>query len=269
MKIVYMKLINYIGIYNGLGLGEIEINLNKSKNRLILIRGLNGSGKTTIHSAMSPVPDSNDSIIKEQQGSKFINIINKGYLYKIKITYPVKKNGERDTVKAFIKKDNGGIETELNPNGNVTSYKEVIALEFGLDSNFESLSRLSTEDKGIASKTPSERKKFANDILKELSDYNNIYKAISKRASMFKVMVNRLETKIEQIGDPELIKGSLSSIDNRLMNMNKERSAINEKIANINARISLHDPNNSIQERSSSIYLEIDEINHLLKCKYD
>ncbi len=265
MKIEYIKLINYVGIYNGLGLEDIEINLSKAKSKIILIRGLNGSGKTTILNSLSPLPDNNDSILKNREGVKLIKISHNDFLYSIRIDHPVKTNGERGIIRATIQKSyDGGKDVELNPNGNITTYKEIISSEFGLDSNFEILSRLSTEDKGIASKTPSERKLFVNNILEELNDYNNIHKTIVKRSSMFKSMVNRLESKIERIGNPEELKLTLQSIEHRLDSMNSERDNINKSIANISAEINMVDPGGNVQARSQDIYNKIEILNKAL-----
>ena len=269
MKFLYLKLVNYVGIYNGLGQDEIDIDFTKMKSKLVLIRGLNGSGKSTINKSLSPLPDSNKSILNGKQGEKYINILNNNAIYKIKIIHPVNTKGDRSNIKCFIMKSIDDEHTELNPNGNYRSFRDTVYTEFGLDSNFEALSRLSTEDRGIADKEPAQRKKFVNDILVELQDYNNIYKAISKRSTLFKATMNRLESKIGQIGDAKILKPALQSIEHRIGSMNKERDSLNMNIANIIAEISSLDPDGSIQSKSDKAYIEMQECNIKIKEEYE
>ena len=47
MKFLSVYLSNYIGIYNGMGLYDIHIDMSKCRNRITIIRGDNGSGKST------------------------------------------------------------------------------------------------------------------------------------------------------------------------------------------------------------------------------
>ena len=68
-----LRLVNYGGIYNGMNLYEINIDFTKCKNRIILIRGDNGSGKTTIEQALKPLPDSNGSFIAGKTAIKEID----------------------------------------------------------------------------------------------------------------------------------------------------------------------------------------------------
>ena len=63
MKFLNIKLTGYIGIYNGMGLNEIEIDLSKCKHKLLIIKGANGSGKSTIEKALNPLPDPNSYFI--------------------------------------------------------------------------------------------------------------------------------------------------------------------------------------------------------------
>lgn len=50
MKITRLKLINFIGISHGLNKNEIEIDFSKSNNKMVMLLGRNGSGKSTIMS---------------------------------------------------------------------------------------------------------------------------------------------------------------------------------------------------------------------------
>ena len=54
MKITYLKLINFIGIYNGTGLSEFEMKFDNNKNKIVLLLGKNGSGKSSVLSTLHP-----------------------------------------------------------------------------------------------------------------------------------------------------------------------------------------------------------------------
>ena len=211
MKFQSIKLVNYIGIYNGMNLNEIFIDFTKCQYNTIIIRGLNGSGKSTLYNALTVLPDSNDQFIPGYPALKEITLLDNGTLYDIKCTHPIRNNGERDTTKVyFYKSIDGGINfIDLNPSGNVSSYKEVLYEELQLDANFIALSQLSSDNRGLAIKKPAERKRFVNSIISSLECYNAIYKKLNKKSSNFKVLMDSIVSKLGQLGDIDNIKSNL------------------------------------------------------------
>ena len=141
MRYMYACFENYIGFYNGLGLDKVEIDFTRGKNKIVLISGSNGCGKSTLLNALNIFPDPYSAFVPNKPGKKLLSLFDNGDRYDIQIISGW-KNNKRETTKAFIQK-NG---LELNNNGNVSSYKEIIFSEFDLDSNFSSLSRLSAND---------------------------------------------------------------------------------------------------------------------------
>lgn len=265
MRYGSIRLVNYIGIYNGMGLDTIYINLKKCKNNTIVIKGSNGSGKSTLMNALNPLPDSNDSFIPEKEAVKELEVIDNNITYKLKFIHPIKSNGERATTKAYIRQCSVDGEIELNPNGNVGSFKDVLFSEFSLDPNFVSLSQLGSEDRGMVDKTPSERKKFINSIINKLETYNDIYKTLTKRSSAFKSIVNRLVSKIDNIGDKNKIIMSLKSIENRINQMIDEKDKLLEELSSYKSTIKLIDPDGSIQNLYNNIYNGIVSIDDNIK----
>ena len=75
MFIKEIELINYVGIYNGIGIEDLYIDFTKSNKGLFIIIGDNGSGKSTFLDALSPLPEDNSSFIKERQAEKLLTII--------------------------------------------------------------------------------------------------------------------------------------------------------------------------------------------------
>ena len=255
MKLTNLILENYIGIYNGLNLKRIEIDFTKCLHRIIMIVGDNGSGKSTILRALNPLPDSNINFIPNKSARKVISYVDEftGTEYIIEYIHAIGSNGKRETTKGYIKKTINRELIELNPNGNVSSCKDILYTELGLDSNFVSLSEIGCENRGLAMKKPSERKQYVNYILNNLDAYNNIYKTLNKRSSIFKSMINSITTKLTNLGDPEMIRNSLVSLNNRISSMNIERDAIIQSIAEDKARITSLDKDGLIQSKAAEI----------------
>ncbi len=254
MKIEKIKMIGYIGIYNGLGLYELSIDLTKGIHKTILIKGMNGSGKSTLMKALSPLPDDNSSFIPKQQAEKELIIRDFYITYQINFIHPVKNNGDRDTTKAYIKKCIGSDMVELNANGNITSFKDILYSEFNLDPNFIALSQLSSDDRGLADKTPGNRKIFVTSIIDTLEVYNAMYKTLSKRTSVFRSMVNNLSSKIDNIGDENKVRLTLESLENRINVLSNTKNQLIEQMASYKSMINILDPNGSIQSLYEDIY---------------
>lgn len=252
---IYLK--NYIGIYNGLQLYEIRIDFSKCIHKTITIRGDNGSGKSTLMRALSVFPDSNDSFIQGMPAMKEIVLQDGQTFYRLVFVHGVKANGDRETTKAYITKTFGDQVVELNENGNVSSYKDIMYSELGLDANFEALSQLSTEDRGLADKRPAERKRFVNSIISSLDTYNNIYKTLSKRSSNYRSMINAVVGKLNVLGDEQSIVANLDGLEKRINELQNQKDNAVASLAREQSKVSLLDPDGSIQLTDSKLSSEI------------
>lgn len=252
---IYLK--NYIGIYNGLQLYEIRIDFSKCIHKIITIRGDNGSGKSTLMRALSVFPDSNDSFIQGMPAMKEIVLQDGQTFYRLVFIHGVKANGDRETTKAYITKTFGDQIVELNENGNVSSYKDIMYSELGLDANFEALSQLSTEDRGLADKRPAERKRFVNSIISSLDTYNNIYKTLSKRSSNYRSMINAVVGKLNVLGDEQSIVANLDGLEKRINELQNQKDNAVASLAREQSKVSLLDPDGSIQLTDSKLSSEI------------
>lgn len=261
MKFGSIRLIGYIGIYNGLALDEIYINFRKCKNKIVLIKGLNGSGKSTLLYALSPLPDSNDNFIPEREARKELEIINGDITYKITFIHGIKTNKERETTKAYITKYVNGVGLELNPNGNVGSYKDVLFGEFNLDPNFISLTQLGCEDRGLVDKKPADRKRFVNMIVNTLEAYNAIHKTLNKRSTTFRSMMNRLISKIDSLGKESQLIISLKNVEKTISDSMNRKDHLLEELSSFKSTIKILDPDGSIQTSYDYIYNSIMNIN--------
>lgn len=259
MKFASIYLSNYIGIYNGMGLNEIHIDMTKCKNRMLIIRGDNGSGKSTLFKALNLFPDGNDSFIPGLPARKEIILVDNQTLYKLVFIHGIKSNGDRDTTKAYITKTFDGMAAELNENGNVSSYKDIIYNELGLDANFAALSQLSNDDRGLADKKPAERKRFVNSIISSLDTYNNIYKTLTKRSSNYKSMINSIVAKLNILGDEKTLVDNLEAIEAKINGIQDLKDKAVSDLAKQQSLVSLLDPDGSIKNIETSVTAELKE----------
>lgn len=246
MKLLSIRLENYIGIYNGRGDNILEVDLSQSTSNIVIIRGSNGSGKSTLLKALSPLQDDNTAIIPGMEGKKTLRYLYNGEVYEILYVHPVKNDGSRGQVKMQVYKGMNRI--ELNPTWNVTSGKDIIFDLFNLDANFLTLSQLSSEDRGLADKKPAERKKFVNSIINGIEVYNNMYKVITKKYSTFKNMINTISSKIRQIGNIEELNARFINISKQVEDVSSERDKAVIEASKIDAEIGILTRDNNLEE---------------------
>ena len=224
INLIRMKLVNFLGIYLGTGLTEFEFTRDGSNN-IILLVGINGSGKTTVLSEMTPYPhESNGPRVKSRVipgtvGIKELDILVDNYvLYKIKIVYDTNKA----QTKCFIRKIIDGNDQELNPNGNVESYINIIEDEFRITKEFTSIGYLTKNVKNFVEMKPAERNNHVSEWLVEIAEFLDAYKISSKILTKLKRQIDSYNKEI----------GNMSSINYEL-----ELNFINSSINNINERI--------------------------------
>ena len=246
MKLLSIRLENYIGIYNGRGDNILEVDLSQSTSNIVIIRGSNGSGKSTLLKALSPLQDDNTAIIPGLEGKKTLRYLYNGEVYEILYVHPVKTDGSRGQVKMQVYK--GMNRVELNPTWNVTSGKDIIFDLFNLDANFLTLSQLSSEDRGLADKKPAERKKFVNSIINGIEVYNNMYKVITKKYSTFKNLISTISSKINQIGNIEELNSRYNNISRQVEDVSRERDRAVIEASKIDAEIGILTRDNNLEE---------------------
>lgn len=254
MRIKSIRLINYKRLYNGLGVTEFEQEFT-SGQRFIRIEAPNGCGKSTLMSALSPLPEPASEIIPgSSYGSKRIEIEDQEITYVIEYVY--RFSSDRHVTSATILKYMpDGEFVDLNPSTNISTAKEIIYDIFGLDSNFETLTQLSGYDnKSLAMMKPAERKKFVTFILANLQTYNNIFKTLSKRSSVFKSMLNSITDKIDRIGgSPDSIIQSIAQLEESLALLNRTKESLLIEINKINLNQEQYEANEKKKERCAKL----------------
>ena len=254
-----LKLVNYGGIYNGLGLNEIEIDFTKCQHRIILIKGDNGSGKSTIENALKPLPDDNTAFINGKNASKEIEYIDEftGTIYSITFLHEV--SGQSRKSRGFITKTVGGNTLDLNPSGNITSCKDIIYDELQLDPNYITLTQLSSNKRGIADLRPADRKRYVNAILTSTDVYNDMYKVLSKKASTYKSMVQSIASKLDNIGNVVQLEQNIRALDEKISEIETLIDKHNEIMNKEKGMLNSIDPDNKLRERIDYLTVTLNE----------
>lgn len=253
MKITKLILKNFSSIKNAMDSNSISIDFTECKNSICLFIGPNASGKTSILSQLQPfatlgnLDTRNDQplILDNKEGYKELHIQKKNVLYIIKHFYSPKNSGGH-SVKSYIIKDG----TDLNPNGNVTSFKEIIKEELGIELDYLKLIRLGSNVKSLIGLSDTERKSFMSNILDEIGVYLSYYKEVGDKLKNIKEMISHTINKIDKLGieDISTEKEYITTIENRLesnkiieKDLRDKLSIVNYELSNIDNKEELRD----------------------------
>lgn len=238
MRLLRLRLENYIGIYNGMGLNHIEIDFSKCIHKVLIIKGDNGTGKSTIFKALTPLADSSINFIPDKTAIKEI-AYETDFQTILNIKYEsIVKDGIRRPTKCYLNRLNpdGSIEN-LNPSNNITTAKEVIYDILGIDDNFITLSQLSANKKGLGGLKPSERKRYVNSIISSLAVFNNIHKMISTKSTVLKSIIDSYVTKLNQIGNVAIVEDAIKKDTLALKGLDNKKNGLISEIATIKAEL--------------------------------
>ena len=203
MKITYAKFVNFKHLYSALGKYEVELDFKNMTNIINVIIGKMGSGKTTILSHLQPwasfgtldARNFDGIAIDEKNATKIIEIQDGIDMYHIEHQWTWSK--DHHTLKSYVKKN----DVELNPNGNQSSFKEIIENEMGVDQNFLRLSRLGPNVSNIIEMTSTERKDFIAERLSDVDLYLTISKDMADRSREIGAQTQLLHKKLQNVTD--------------------------------------------------------------------
>ena len=284
MKITYLRLKNFSTIESGMNKKSIEIDFTKCKNNIILLVGGNGTGKTSLFSSLHPfaypgnmdVRSNSTMILEGHDGEKEIHYSNGLNEYVIMHYYKNTKKGL--TVKSFISK-NG---TELNPNGNVTSFNEIVNVELGILPEHMKLIRLGSNVTNLIDMKAVDRKNAVSILFSELDVWSELYKKVNEDNRMLKSLINTVASKLQKlnINDLEDVTNNIKMINIDILHAKKNLDELTKRLGVIEGSINTLIPEGisafkdnlsnikakykSIQNDISKLYNKINSFNIIL-----
>ena len=180
MKILFIKLINFIGVYASRGLKEVSYDFSKIDKPIIQLYGPNRCGKTVLIQQLHPFSSVNLSgddrsdlslIMPCEMGLKNIVYEFNGSVYDITHTYKPNSHGTNHTVSSSIKKDG----EELNPSGGVNQFNTIINNIFGINKYTFQFIINGTQLGSFASMSTVQRKNLLNKAM-GIDIYDKIHK---------------------------------------------------------------------------------------------
>ena len=257
MKILELTLINFLPIISGIGKDTIHIDLRNNTDIINVFIGKIGSGKTYILSHMQPfstvgtldVRNQDDPIVHGKDGKKIIVYQKDNHEYII--THDYLWSGKTHTKKSYIEKD--GI--ELNENGNSSSFKEIIRLEFGIDQSFLRLIRLGPNVINFINMKATERKAFIASLLDSTEFYLILYKNWTTELRTLNTQVSILMNKLNSLPylSEDELNEKISSIQDNVYALNDELTELTKE------KIILEAENKSYMDGKTLQELKIEE----------
>lgn len=239
MKIIEIEFINHIKFK------DFKQNWN---NSIISIVGLNGSGKSFLLSSLHPYGSSDRynkayPIVPGKSGYKKIVYDVNGVIYETIHEYTAHNNTHK--CKSYLNRIENGIRDELNPTGNVDTFKRLVFEHLKYNSDIFDIGFISFKSNGITG-TPTNRRK----VLESTVDMTLVDK-MKKNVSVISSNQNALVT-ISKKKQTDLAQyGTIEEIVTKINN-NKEN------IANLESRISDIDENINTIKRSENDLFELD-----------
>jgi DNA repair exonuclease SbcCD ATPase subunit len=274
MKIEKIILKNFSAISNAMNTNELEIDFSNMKNKICLIIGDNGRGKTTLLSLLNPfagvgnldVRDGLNLILEDKDGYKEIHIRNNDDYYIIKHFYTAHKD-KNHSVKSYISKN----DNELNVNGNVTSFKELVKIELGIETDYLKLIRIGSNVTSMIDLSETERKNFMSKLLDEIGVFLTYYKKVNNDLHQLKEMISHNVDKLNKLGidNKAEVKSTIKKLENQLEVLQTMYGDINGRISVLRHDIDSIDEPLTLKDRLSVSSRKLNKMNKILEKQDD
>lgn len=232
-RLIEFTATNIIGFYSGLGKKTFKLDLRQFKHKdMIAIVGSNASGKSTFLSLVHPLhtpsddrtkfvfPKKEGSLIRTYEGDDGTLIITRcvyspsGDTHNAKCYFSLQKPGEKEPV-------------EMNPNGNVKSYLNLLYTYFGINKEYVGFATYSDAVDGIVTQTGSERKDRVSTMIPNTKRFEIAYNLINEKYKDLRNMIRNLSQKILALRDEDSLLSDLERVSKEL---NKAKEARDESI---------------------------------------
>lgn len=282
MKIVYIKLVNFVGVHAAMGLNEIDFKFDHFQKSIIQIYGKNRCGKTVLIQQLHPFSSINLNgdersdlglIIPHETGIKQIVYEMNGDTYVITHTYKPTPSGNH-TIISSITKDG----EELNQSGGVNTFNTLIENIFGINKYTFQFIINGTQLTSFANMSNTQRKNLLNKAM-GIDVYDKIHKLATEdyryTSKLITSLNNTKEFILSQYGSYEnlciFLNKKQELYDTTEMNMNNAKSNIDRLQGEIDV-LESQNIQHELDEcsRTISIYESIEnDIGKVDKSSYD
>lgn len=233
IKLIKFSLKNYAPFYESMGIKNFQFDRSSSKNKLVLILGANGTGKTYLLSELTPEPMESQTgrisnrFIDNEEGEKvLVYLVDNSIEYTCRIIY----SPDRSKTTCYFSKKVGDKVEELNPNGNVGSYLELCKAHLGYHKNYKSIGHISDTIKNVVTMSQAERQTLISTWLPNTEEFLSASKTAQKK-------MNQAEKEIKSLSN-DIAKISFDEYMNKRENMTKELEDNRSKVQLVRDNIS-------------------------------
>ena len=254
MKIVYIKLINFIGVNAAMGVREVSFSFENVDKPIIQIYGKNRCGKTVLIQQLHPFSSINLNgdersdlplILPKETGIKNIVYEVNGDVYNITHTYTPTRTGH-SIASSLLK--NG---EELNPSGGVTTFNSLIEKILGINKYIFQFILNGTQLASFGNMSTVQRKNLLNKAL-GIDIYDKIHKMSTDDYRYTNKLITSLNNTKEFILSKYGSYETLCSMLTQMQNQYNELSALmlntKERIDTLNGEINSINSQNPTQE---------------------
>lgn len=261
-RIELLRLRNFIPIYNIMDQEELVIDLSNSNKTINVIIGKMGSGKTIILGHLQPfatfgsldVRNRDDMILPEVDGEKEI-IYKKGNTeYRIFHRYIWNKSSSSHNNKSYFQMDG----EELNENGNISTFLELVNMHLGIEPNYLRILRLGANVGNVISMKATERKAYIASLLKDADLYLMLFKKFSDDLKSVNAQISVLSNKMHQNG-----LGKEAEMEDRIADNQDELNELQSMYDQLTAQISELETRTSVELNGRTIPQYMDSYNQL------
>jgi DNA repair exonuclease SbcCD ATPase subunit len=255
MKITYAKFVNFAGIYAGLAAKELELDFTKGKNKIVMLLGGNGAGKTTVLSLLNPYRDTNDErsdnyILLNHHGEKIIHLTEGEDKYVIHHLYKKVDDEGKATGhnKSFISK-NG---VELNENGGIRTFEDTLLNEMNLNRDYFRIARLGSNVTTFIDLKTAERKKYINNFLPDIDDYLEAFENVNDKFKKMKNSIDSIKNQLDKLDTKDNLTELENTLNETIDKMNEDISKLEKLIDR--SEVKIQDLTNSLDLGEESDY---------------
>jgi len=155
------------------------------------------------------------------------------------------------TNKAYIKKN----DEELNDNGNIRSYEELVNEELGIEKEVMTLTRLGTNVKSFLEMEKAERKKFINNFIPDTSDFLKMHSNAKKNVLRMKERIGYLSSLLESLPNKEELLDKSNKFKKEKKILKKKIRSLTKLEIKINADFDAYEKSLDLDELKDSFNL--------------